>query len=258
VSEEQPWPAKPGHLRVVEQYLCTEGEGLTLGAATWLIRLAGCDLRCWWCDSKHAAFTQARGRELACPGLLAKALASGAAWVSFTGGEPTWRSATELKALAGLCRGLRMHGLKVKLETNGLRLPAALKGCVDLWSVAPKWDARPQASARMRHDVAVLKRLCGLGPGRTQLKFVIPARRDGSPEPRDLARAARLLKALGPLARRVPIFFTPEGGLPGAPYLERNRALAAALRKRARAWRAYDLRATPQWHRVLHGDARLV
>ena len=96
-------------------------------------------------------FREDEAREVL-PGELERAaLASGAGWVSFTGGEPTWRGDAELKALAGLARRLRVRGLKVKVESNGRRLPKALAGCVDLWSIAPKCDGR-LGRAHAGHD----------------------------------------------------------------------------------------------------------
>jgi len=247
---------------VTEHYLCLEGEGSTLGASTYLVRLSGCDLRCWWCDSKFSSFREDEARELEPAVLEAAAVASGAGWVSFTGGEPTWRGAAELQALAGLARRLRQRGLKVKLESNGRRHPRALAACVDLWSVAPKWSWRgPQGaasprSASMDFDPANLALLAkAYAPDRLQLKFVITWRQ-GKPEPRDLATAVELLQGLPRLKRRPPVFFIPEAYAPG-DYLQRMRALEAAVLPLGQGpLQGWDLRVQPQWHRVLHGDAR--
>jgi 7-carboxy-7-deazaguanine synthase len=130
--------ARSGALRITEQYACYEGEGRTLGARTYLVRLSGCDLRCWWCDSKQSSFREDEAREWEPAAVERAALASGAAWVSFTGGEPTWRGLAELAALGELCRRLRKRGLKVKIESNGRRLPKEMDRAVDLWSVSPK------------------------------------------------------------------------------------------------------------------------
>ena len=261
-------PRKKGALRVTEQYLCAEGEGATLGAATYLIRLSGCDLRCWWCDSKFSSFREDEARDTDPAQVEAAALASGAGWVSFTGGEPTWRGPAELKALAGLAARLRARGLKVRVESNGRRLPRALSACVDLWSVAPKWSWRGAApspgsgrapsprSPAMDYDAAALARLArAFAPDRLQLKFVITWRQ-GAPEPRDLATAAAILRGLPKLKRRPPVFFIPEAYAAG-DYLQRVRDLEAAVLPLGQgALQGWDLRVQPQWHRVLHGDAR--
>jgi hypothetical protein len=239
-----------------------------LGALTYLVRLSGCDLRCWWCDSKFSSFREDEAVELEPAALEAAVLASGAAWVSFTGGEPTWRGAAELKALAGLARRLRARGVKVKVESNGRRLPAALKAVVDLWSVAPKWSwpskgsgqasvaSGSPRSAAMDYDPASLSALAkAYAPDRLQLKFVI-IWRQGKPEPRDLATAVAIVQGLPKLKGRPPLFFIPEAYAAG-DYLERVRQLEAAVGSLAAgALQGWDLRVQPQMHRVLHGDAR--
>jgi hypothetical protein len=255
-------PSKKGRLRVTEHYLCLEGEGATLGALTYLVRLSGCDLRCWWCDSKFSSFREDEAVELEPADLEAAVLASGAAWVSFTGGEPTWRGHAELKALGQLATRLRARGVKVKVESNGRRLPAALRPCVDLWSVAPKWSWRAPSTGEgprgpaMDYDAAALAALAkAFAPDRLQLKFVITWRQ-GRPEPRDLATAAVILQGLPKLKARPAIFFIPEAYAAG-DYLERVRQLEAAVLPLAAAGlKGWDLRVQPQWHRVLHGDAR--
>jgi len=252
----------PGFLRVTEDYLCLEGEGLTLGAPTHLIRLSGCDLRCWWCDSKQSSFDEREARLIPIARLLKRVGAACPAWVSMTGGEPLWRSALELASLGQLMKALKERGYKVKIESNGRHWRPELDAFIDLWSVAPKWDGRKQGLAQrspaMDFDLGTLRQLCQ-GPGRTgrlQLKFVITTAPQGSPRPADLARVKALLKALGPEVKQVPIYLTPEGLLPGADYLERNRRLGAAIQRQAKAWADWDIHVAPQWHRVLHGDAR--
>jgi 7-carboxy-7-deazaguanine synthase len=254
--------SRPGCLRVTEEYLCLEGEGSSLGAPTWLIRLSGCDLRCWWCDSKQSSFFEAEAREQSAASLASRALKSGAAWVSLTGGEPLWRGARELAALASLLKRLKAAGRKVKVETNGRHWLPALDPLVSLWSVAPKWDSRKAGAARrspaMDYDLAALKALAQ-GPGRQgrlQIKFVITGDAQGAPKARDLAQARSLLKSLVPLHAGVPVYLTPAGGLPGADYLQRNRLLNDAVARQARLWSAWDVRVAPQWHRVLYGDER--
>lgn len=251
-----PIPAPAGSLRVTERYLCVEGEGRSLGAATFLVRLSGCDLRCWWCDSKQSSFREDEARNVPWRKILAEARASRAAWLSLTGGEPTWRGPAELRSLASLCRGARRAGMQVKVETNGLRSPAQLDGLVDLWSVAPKADSKVRAQTpAMRHDLAALKKLVRVhAPGALQLKFVICF--DGlKPRAWDLDLALALLRALPAAARRTPVFFIPEAYAAG-DYLARCRALEGAVTGLLKSLPGWDLRAQPQWHRILYGDER--
>ena len=247
---------KAGRLRLTEHYLCTEGEGRTLGALTYLVRLSGCDLRCSWCDSKFSSFYDDEERAVDVKKLEAAVLKSGAAWVSFTGGEPTFRSDEELATLGALAARLRKKGLKVKVESNGRRLPQDLRACVDLWSLAPKWDGRqPAAKARtkaMDYDEAALAQFAKrYAPEALQLKFVIAGDAKG-PRQGDLDRATLILKPLP----KMPVFFIPEAYSPG-DYLQRTRALEQAVMALALgALKGWDLRVQPQMHRVLHGDER--
>jgi 7-carboxy-7-deazaguanine synthase len=249
-------PLRAGRLRLTEHYLCSEGEGSTLGALTYLVRLSGCDLRCSWCDSKFSSFYDDEERAVPAADVEAAALKSGAAWASFTGGEPSFRSEAELKTLAGLARKLRRRGLKVKVESNGRRLPPALDGVVDLWSLAPKWDGRRTgAGARtgaMDYDEDALAAFARrYAPAALQWKFVIGA--EGlEPRAADLQRAAGILK---PLAK-APVFFIPEAYAPG-DYLARTRALEQGVMALGRGpLKGWDLRVQPQMHRILHGDQR--
>lgn len=258
-ADAAPAPAKPSCLKVTEQYFCVEGEGSTLGALTWLVRLSGCNLRCWWCDSKQSSFYNDEEKMLPASAIEKAALKSGAHWISFTGGEPAWRSPEELMTLASLCVRLRMRGLKVKIESNGLLQPAALKSCVDLWSIAPKWDGskqfEAQQTAMMRYDLGSLKALArSHAPAAMQLKFVISYDSAGSPRPGDLKRAAVILRGLqGP--RRPPVFFIPEAYAKG-DYLQRCKKLESAVAKLALRLKGWDIRVQPQWHRVMYGDER--
>ena len=98
-------------VKVVERFLSIQGEGITTGIPTYFIRLAGCNLRCVWCDTEYAFYG---GEEAEIEVLVNEALNSGAPRVCITGGEPLLQKGTlELtKKLIGV-------GLGVDLETNG-------------------------------------------------------------------------------------------------------------------------------------------
>ena len=255
----EPKPAKAGCLKVTEHYACIEGEGGTLGSVTYLVRLSGCNLRCWWCDSKQSSFFDDEEKMLPAPQLKAAALASGAHWVSFTGGEPTWRSPAELKTLASLCKALRAKGCKIKIESNGLILPDELGGCVDLWSLAPKWDsskaAERQQTKAMHYDIGRLNAFMRHSPpAGLQLKFVIGYDAEGELRAGELQQVSGILKALKGRSKP-PVFFVPEAYAAG-DYLERCRSLNDAVEKLAPKLKGWDLRVQPQWHRVLYADER--
>ena len=45
---------QPPTLKIKEIFASIQGEGLRCGEPTFFIRLAGCNLRCPWCDTKYA------------------------------------------------------------------------------------------------------------------------------------------------------------------------------------------------------------
>jgi 7-carboxy-7-deazaguanine synthase len=120
----------PPILRIAEVFPSVQGEGLRLGEPTIFLRLAGCNKRCAFCDTKYA---RRGGRASSSQTLIAEALRIRrrfrCRWVCLTGGEPL------LQDVAGLIRGLRAEGFRVHIETNGsVRRPPS----ADWYSVSPK------------------------------------------------------------------------------------------------------------------------
>ena len=100
-------------IRVFETFASLQGESSYAGARCYFIRLAGCPLRCAWCDTRAAqGFDTGRDAETA--ELIAAARASGIPLVEVTGGEPLAQG-----ECIALLRGLLASGLHVLLETNG-------------------------------------------------------------------------------------------------------------------------------------------
>lgn len=122
-------PQRPT-LKIVEIFPSIQGEGLRQGEPTIFVRLAGCRLRCSFCDTKYA---WEGGRDMS-PEEVAEAikrirLRFPARWVSLTGGEPF------LQDLRRLVRLIRKEGLKIQVETSGTRhCPLA----ADWLTVSPK------------------------------------------------------------------------------------------------------------------------
>lgn len=104
--------AKPATVRVLELYRTLQGETSFAGVPCAIVRLAGCPLRCSYCDTAYAR--QSEGLELSVAELARDVLALGPGLVAVTGGEPLAQPGT-LALLRALCDA----GRTVLLETSG-------------------------------------------------------------------------------------------------------------------------------------------
>lgn len=136
---------QPPTLKIAEIFASIQGEGLRQGEPTIFVRLAGCHLRCPFCDTKRA-WTGGRKMPIA---RIADRVArlrksQPAEWIVLTGGEPL------LQDVGPLARLLKSDAWKIQVETNGVfyrRLP------VDWYSVSPKppdYVFHPEYRARAR------------------------------------------------------------------------------------------------------------
>ncbi|MHB1428789.1 MAG: 7-carboxy-7-deazaguanine synthase QueE [Rhodocyclaceae bacterium] len=98
-------------LRVSEIFHSLQGESTRVGLPTVFVRLAGCPLRCNWCDTSYAF---SGGETLALEAILARVAAFDCKTVCVTGGEPLAQAGC-LALLAALCDA----GHSVSLETSG-------------------------------------------------------------------------------------------------------------------------------------------
>ena len=101
-------------LKVYETFSSIQGESTRAGIPCFFIRLAQCNLRCSYCDTKRAQ-TLRNSRDMRIEDLLKLAADSRLNLVEITGGEPMLQS-------EGVCRladGLIRHGHTVMIETNG-------------------------------------------------------------------------------------------------------------------------------------------
>jgi len=160
---------RPPTLKAIEIFASVQGEGLRQGDPTIFVRLAGCNLRCGFCDTKRA---WRAGRELpvdAIAGEVARLrLGYPAAWICLTGGEPLAQNVRPLV--------LRLHeaGLHVQIETNGTFPPDPR---ADWHTVSPKppdYDVHPGFFKRAREVKLVVCRDLTLDAIRT-VRTAFPA-----------------------------------------------------------------------------------
>ena len=116
-------------LKIYETFSSIQGESTHAGRPCFFIRLAGCNLRCSYCDTSKA-WTADSGKEMSIEELIRKAKESGLELVEITGGEPMLQPETP-----ELCRRLLEEGFEVLMETNGSRplhtLPDGVKRIID-------------------------------------------------------------------------------------------------------------------------------
>ncbi len=118
----------PTSLPVVETFHSIQGEGFWTGTNAFFIRLAGCDVGCPWCDTKHA-WPIAHHPEQTIDTLVESALVAQPFMVVITGGEPSMHNLTRLTA------ALHEAGMRVHLETSGAY---PLTGEFDWIALSPK------------------------------------------------------------------------------------------------------------------------
>ena len=100
-----------GVLRLNEIFHSIQGESTWAGEPCIFVRLAGCHLRCTWCDTEYA-FREGSRREL--EEVLEEVLAIDCPLVELTGGEPLLQ-----KTVHELERRLLDAGRTVLIETSG-------------------------------------------------------------------------------------------------------------------------------------------
>ena len=140
-------------MKIVEVFASVQGEGLRQGLPTLFVRLAGCNLRCRFCDTQKAW----RGGRPKTEASLLKRLDAlrrrdPAAWVCLTGGEPL------LQDLGGLVAGLHARGFKVQLETNGTLFQPAPFDWVALSPKPPAYFSHPRWRASAKEVKIVVSR----------------------------------------------------------------------------------------------------
>ncbi|NDJ17443.1 radical SAM protein [Myxacorys almedinensis A] len=118
----------PLDLPIVETFHSVQGEGAWTGTNAFFIRLGGCDVGCWFCDTKHS-WNPKRHPMRAIASLATTAKAANPAIVVITGGEPLMHD------LAPLTDALHAAGLRVHLETSGAH---PFSGMFDWVTLSPK------------------------------------------------------------------------------------------------------------------------
>jgi 7-carboxy-7-deazaguanine synthase len=129
-------------LPVNELFHSLQGEGKLAGVPSTFVRTAGCNLRCWFCDSYHTSW-EPTGAWQSVDSVVEAVTDQPGDHVVLTGGEPTVH-----EACVDLIDRLADRGYHVTVETNGTVFRDA---AIDLASLSPKLasstptDERPPA-----------------------------------------------------------------------------------------------------------------
>jgi 7-carboxy-7-deazaguanine synthase len=176
-------------MQVAEIFYSLQGEGRLAGVPSVFIRLAGCPLRCRWCDTKYA-WSESAGQGMSVGEVLREVGRFDTRYFVITGGEPMVHGGLE-----ELCRELSGPQTHVTIETSGIQYVGGL--ACDLMSISPKLsntDPRDSAEASrhaaIRFDAETIRRL--VAEYEYQLKFVVDA-------PADLDEVADALRKIGPV-----------------------------------------------------------
>jgi 7-carboxy-7-deazaguanine synthase len=152
-----------------EIFYSLQGEGLLAGVPSVFVRLAGCPLRCRWCDTKFA-WSESAGEFHTAGEVQKKIKAYPAQHVVVTGGEPMMHAGLDefIMGFAG--------DKHITIETAGIKHIPNLR--CDLMSISPKLSNSTPAEVNLakehrqqRLDIKMLQLL--VANYDYQLKFVV-------------------------------------------------------------------------------------
>ena len=147
-------------LSVYSIFKSIQGEGLLMGIPTVFVRLAGCPLRCSWCDTAEAR--TASGKPMSIEQIVAEIEKTRLFYVCLTGGEPLMQ-----KESITLINKLIDKDYFIQLETSGA-LPLEEVPCSE--NVMISMDVKcPSSGMQDRMDMSNIELLSQFD----QLKFVI-------------------------------------------------------------------------------------
>lgn len=213
-----------GAVTVTEIFKSIQGESSWAGLPCVFVRLAGCSLRCVWCDTAYAFHG---GIERSVEDVVAEVERLGGGLVELTGGEPL-----EQEGFYPLSETLLARGHTVLVETGGhIRLDRVDPRVVKIVDVKC-----PGSGMEAAND---LTNLAALGP-RDEVKFVVADRLD-------FDYALGVVKRHRLAGRNTVLI---------SPVFEKG---AAAIAADVAEWirdSGLPLRLNVQLHKVLWGDAQ--
>ncbi len=167
-------------MKVSEIFYSIQGEGLLAGVPSVFVRLAGCPLRCRWCDTKYA-WDEGAADNYSIAEIIQAVQKWPSCFVVITGGEPMIGSASHKDELIKLGKQLKASGKHITIETAGIAFIPDMP--CDLMSISPKLSNSTPREPKLasihedsRLDIAVLREL--IDNYTYQLKFVVDSKDD--------------------------------------------------------------------------------
>lgn len=246
-------------MKLVEQFLSVQGEGLDIGKPMVFIRFAGCSLRCSWCDTKFSSWYSNEWYEKSQEEILEFLKQFNCKNISLTGGEPLIQGDLE-----ELVYKLKEQDYYIDIQTNGIHIKEDLMGgIINMWSVSPKLQSSVSTvdkvagklQEQLRINFKVLERFKKefLRYGNGMFKFVIE-------DKNDLTEVLTLLNTLK--VKDIPIIFQPQGllNISTAEYIKQLRDLVEEIiiKNKLKDVENLNLRILPQMHRLLWNNRRQI
>lgn len=153
-------------MKISEIFYSIEGEGIEIGRPEIFVRLAGCNLRCNWCDTPYAL---ENGKEMSVIQIIQEVGRYPCKSISITGGEPLLQK----EELLELVKKLKELDYWIQINTNGTIFDEEIFELVDLISMDCKCP-----SSGMRSDLKVLRKTRDLFGSKSQFKFIISNEED--------------------------------------------------------------------------------
>jgi len=198
-----------------------QGEGPSSGRLAAFVRLGGCNLTCFGCDTPYTWDGQRFNLRDELTGMTAQQILAklpDAPLVVISGGEPTMYQ--ERPAFVELVRTLTARGIDIEIETNGTRVPSELLVTLRSvrFNVSPKLDGPMSTDAYEKRIVPAALAAYGqlARRNRAAVKFVVAL-------PQDVDTAVRLADTYQ--VPRHAVWIMPEGMTPDTT-LDNARAVA--------------------------------
>ncbi|HUW17904.1 MAG TPA: 7-carboxy-7-deazaguanine synthase QueE [Sedimentisphaerales bacterium] len=174
-------------MKVTEIFYSLQGEGTLAGVPSAFVRIAGCPLRCRWCDTKYG-WDETAGLEYTIETIVRLVHQWPCRFVVITGGEPMINP-----GLPDLVQELKAQRKHITIETAGIAFIPDMP--CDLMSISPKLSNSTPEEPKLaaihedsRLDTAVLTEL--IEHYKYQLKFVVDS-------PADLQEIQQVIDEIG-------------------------------------------------------------